>query len=75
MKTNAVDLRHNMKDIMSAISRNEPVTLLYHGKAKAVISPIKETGQKDIKQHPFFGMLEDDATVDDIMDDLRGSRY
>jgi len=41
MKTNAVDLRRNMKDIMRAVGRNEPVTVLYHGKEKAIILPIE----------------------------------
>lgn len=75
MKIIADDVSHNMKDILSALDRNEPVTLLYHGKAKAVISPIKETNQNVVKEHSFFGMLDDETPVDDIMNSLRGGRY
>ncbi|MCP4273962.1 MAG: type II toxin-antitoxin system Phd/YefM family antitoxin [Gammaproteobacteria bacterium] len=75
MKTNAVDLRSNMKDIMRAIDRSEQVTVLYHGKEKAVIMPIEQVSDVDIKSHPFFGMLQDSDTVESIVDDLRTGRY
>ncbi len=75
MKTNAVDLRSNMKDIMRAIDRSEQVTVLYHGKEKAVIMPIEQVSDVDIKSHPFFGMLLDSDTVESIVDDLRTGRY
>ncbi len=75
MKTNAVDLRRNMKDIMRAIDRSEQVTVLYHGKEKAVILPITQESSQAIEQHPFFGMLDDVESVESQIDDLRGSRY
>jgi prevent-host-death family protein len=75
MKTNAVDLRRNMKDIMRAIERNEPVTVLYHGKEKAMIQPIKKTSASSVRSHAFFGMNQDDIAVEKVMDDLRGGRY
>jgi len=75
MKTNAVDLRHNLKDIMSAVERNESVTLLYRGKEKAVIQPIQQKQTKSVKEHLFFGMLDDDVPVDKVIDDLRDGRY
>jgi len=75
MKTNAVDLRRNMKDIMRAIDRSEQVTVLYHGKEKAVIMPIEQTSCSPVNEHPFFGMLKETKSVDSVMDELRGSRY
>jgi len=54
MKTNAVDLRHNMKDIMRAVARNEPVTVLHHGKEKAMIRPIEKASSAPLRKHAFL---------------------
>ncbi len=76
MKTNAVDLRRNMKEIMRAVGRNEPVTVLYHGKPKAMILPIEQASSAPVRAHPFFGMNQDDAeAVENVMDELRNGRY
>lgn len=75
MKTNAVDLRSNMKDIMSAIERKEKVTILYHGKEKAVISAIDTKNTPPITEHAFYGMLDEEKSVESTIDDLRGLRY
>jgi len=75
MKTNAVDLRRNMKDIMRAVERNEPVTVLYHGKEKAMIRPIEQTSASSVRIHAFFGMNEDDVAVETVIDGLRDGRY
>ncbi len=75
MKTNAVDLRRNMKDIMRAVERNEPVTVLYHGKEKAMIRPIEQTSASSVRSHAFFGMNEDDIAVETVIDGLRDGRY
>jgi len=74
MKTNAVDLRRNMKDIMRAVERNEPVTVLYHGKEKAMIRPIEQTAISSVRSHAFFGMNKDDVAVEHTMDGLRDGR-
>jgi len=75
MKTNAVDLRRNMKDIMRAVERNEPVTVLYHGKEKAMIRPIEQTSASSVRSHAFFGMNQDDVAVESVIDGLRDGRY
>jgi len=75
MKTNAVDLRRNMKDIMRAVERNEPVTVLYHGKEKAMIMPIEQASSASVRNHAFFGMNKDDVAVESIIDGLRNGRY
>jgi len=75
MKTNAVDLRRNMKDIMRAVERNEPVTVLYHGKEKAMIRPIEQTSASSVRNHAFFGMIRDDVAVETVIDGLRDGRY
>jgi len=75
MQTNAVDLRRNMKDIMRAVDRHEPVTVLYHGKEKAIIRAIDYPVDIKVKEHPFFAMSDDDTAVKNIMDSLRGDRF
>jgi hypothetical protein len=77
MKATIVDLRYKMNDVLKALDRNEAVTVLYHGKIKAIIVPAKGQVLKKIKDHPFFGMSAGDArkSVLDELDDLRKPRY
>jgi antitoxin (DNA-binding transcriptional repressor) of toxin-antitoxin stability system len=77
MKATIVDLRYKMNDILKALDRNEAVTVLYHGKTKAIIVPAKGQVLKKIKDHPFFGMSARDAqkSVLDELNDLRKPRY
>ncbi|PCI44749.1 MAG: hypothetical protein COB41_03560 [Proteobacteria bacterium] len=76
MKTNAVDLRRNMKDIMRAVDRHEAVTVFYHGKEKAVILPIEHAVCEPVVEHAFFGMHGDvDESVEQVMEGLRDGRY
>lgn len=79
MKASVVDLRHKMKDVLSALRRNETVDILYHGKiAGTIFSPKKTAGTKEIKKHPFFGMYEkkgENKSVEAVMDELRGGRH
>jgi len=76
MKTNAVDLRRNMKDVMRAVDRHEAVTVLYHGKEKAVILPIVHEVGEPVVEHAFFAMHDDsEKSVVTVMEELRGGRY
>jgi antitoxin (DNA-binding transcriptional repressor) of toxin-antitoxin stability system len=76
MKASILDLRYKMKDVLKALDRKEEVTILYHGKVKGVIVPINERKQKKVKDHPFFGMLQDsNISVSEEMENLRGPRY
>ncbi len=77
MKATIVDLRYKMNDILKALDRNEAVTVLYHGKTKAIIVPAKSRILKKIKDHPFFGMSAKDSQkpVLDELHDLRKPRY
>ena len=56
MKATIVDLRYKMKDILKALDRNEAVTVLYHGKTKAVILPAKGPALKKIMIIVFIGV-------------------
>lgn len=77
MKARIVDLRYKMKNILRALDRNEDVTVLYHGKEKAVISPLHDPpGHTRVMDHPFFGMKSTtDKSVEKTMERLRGGRY
>jgi len=60
MKVTIADLRHRMKDVLSAVERGEAVTVLYRGKPKAKIVPISEKATlARIMKHPAFGMWKD----------------
>jgi hypothetical protein len=64
MKASIVDLRYKTNDILKALDRNASVTVLYHGKIKGVIKPVREKSVLNIKDHPFFGMYrESEKTV------------
>jgi prevent-host-death family protein len=57
MKASIVDLRYRMKDVLRALDRGEPVTVLYRGKEKARLVPIaSEKPKTKVEDHPFFGM-------------------
>jgi len=77
MEATIVDLRYKMKEILKALERNEPVTVLYHGKVKGIIMPVKKQVPKKIKDHPFFGISVKKIrkSVLDELNDLRKSRY
>lgn len=80
MKASVVDLRHRMRDILRAVDRNEPVTILYHGKERALIVPLPKRGERPmrIEDHPFFGMWADREDMEDVeayVRKLREPRY
>ena len=76
MQASIVDLRYNMKSVLASLNRNEQVTILYHGKPKAIISPIKQPSTSKACSHPFFGMgKKKKESVDSVMQKLRGGRY
>lgn len=76
MKASIVDLRYKTNDILKALDRNESVTVLYHGKIKGVIRPVREKSGLKIKDHPFFGMYGGaEKTVLQELKDLRKPRH
>ena len=77
MKASIVDLRYRMKEVLRALTRNEPVTILYHGKiAGTIIPPKKSKGKRDVRKHPFFGMhAAEKGSVEKEIEGLRGGRY
>ncbi len=78
MEATILDLRYKMKEVLSALEKNEQVTVLYHGKVKGVIVPTKsDEKQKKVSKHPFFGLSgsKEQKTVLEELDDIRGNRY
>ena len=78
MIASIVDLRYKMKNILSALDRNEEVTVTYRGQVKGVIVPAgtKKRKKRPMREHPFFGMMRDDPrSVEEVMDELRGGRF
>ena len=81
MKATIVDLRYNMKEVLKALDRNEEVKVLYHGKEKGILMPVKEKLQKKVSDHPFFGMSQKEKSsrkkpsVKKQMEELRGGRF
>lgn len=78
MEASVVDLRYRMKDVLSALDRNERVTVTYRGQIKGVIVPVGDKAKRARKKmgdHPFVGMnAGDERSVQDVMDELRRPR-
>lgn len=76
MKASVLDLRYRMSEVLKALERRERVSLLYHGKVKGSIIPVVEGRGARTAEHPFFGMaFGEEASVESVMDRLRGGRY
>jgi antitoxin (DNA-binding transcriptional repressor) of toxin-antitoxin stability system len=76
MNVSIVDLRYNMKSVLASLDRNEQVTVLYHGKPKAIITPISKKTTMKASNHPLFGIDKNSKeSVDVTMKKLRGGRY
>ncbi len=77
MNANIVDLRYKMKEVLKALEKRESVKIFYHGKPHATIIPIENDfpSEKRVENHPFFGMLNTEESVEKTMDRLRGGRY
>ena len=75
MEATVVDLRYRIKDVLKALERNEEVNILYHGKVKGTITPVRSPGSVRVREHPFFNMSPVERGVHEEMDELRGGRY
>ncbi|HUW85071.1 MAG TPA: hypothetical protein VMZ31_20000 [Phycisphaerae bacterium] len=68
MKASFVDLRKKSAEIIRALERNEPVTVLYRGRARAIMQPVggeaKRAGKA--KDHPAFGLWADRKDLGDV---------
>jgi len=76
MKASFVDLRNKSSEIIQALNRNEQVTVLYRGKPTAVMLPIDNASKAvcRAKDHPAFGLWEDDEASKDVAAHVRQLR-
>lgn len=77
MKASILDLRRKMRDVLRALDRSEPVTILYRGKKKGVLYPAdrREGGrEKPVSEHAAFGMWKDRPDMRDAAKALRNLR-
>lgn len=75
MNATFLDLRKNTKKILSAIERNEPVTLTYRGHKKALIIPCDDSNARpSIKDCTAFGMWNDRDDMENVEGYVRNLR-
>lgn len=77
MEASIVDLRYKMKEVLKALSQNETVKILYHGKVTGTIVPAQSMVQsRKVEEHPLFGIhKKQKQSVLKELDQLRASRY
>jgi antitoxin (DNA-binding transcriptional repressor) of toxin-antitoxin stability system len=77
VKASFVDLRRKSADIIRALQRKEPVTVLYRGVPAAIMQPIgKQPGESSgsVKNHAAFGMWADRDDIVDVATHVRRIR-
>lgn len=76
MEASVVDLRKKMSEVMSAIDRQERVTLTHRGHRKAVIVPFKDSNKVKVKVADLaaFGMWAEREDLDDVSACVRNLR-
>ncbi len=75
MKASMVDLRYRTKEVIQAVDRGETVTLLYRGKEKAHIVPIRRKQEHaNLKSHQAFGIWKDRPELRDVRGYVRQLR-
>jgi prevent-host-death family protein len=80
MKASILDLRRRMRDVLDALERNEPVTILHRGVEKGVIVSTASTHSRAeiVSDHPAFGIWKDREDFGDVAQavrQLRKGRY
>jgi hypothetical protein len=75
MDASILDLRYKMKNVLGALNRREKVRILYHGRVKGEITPVKGKSNSKTSQHPIFGMLRGEkGDPVEIVSTMRRSR-
>ena len=81
MEASFVDLRKKSSEVIRALHRNEPVTVLYRGEPAAIMQPISGRADKPVVKaadHPAFGLWADRDDMADVaahVRDLRKGRF
>lgn len=77
MRASFLDLRKRSGDILRALERNEPVTVLYRGRPKAIMQPIGPAGERGLAkaaEHAAFGLWVDRDDIQDVPAHVRRLR-
>ena len=63
-----LDLRRRMSEVIKALDRNEPVTILYRGRPKGILYPMPgaKEKQRPITEEKVFGMWKDREDMRDV---------
>jgi len=76
MNASILDLRYKTRDILRALENRESVIILYHGKPRGTILPLRGDTKARVCEHRFFGMrAKDKASVTAVMSRLRSGRH
>ena len=80
MKASVLNLRRRMAEVLRALDRHEPVTILYRGRKRAILVPADrgEHEGKSVTDHPAFGMWKDRKDMEDVrvhVRELRKGRF
>ena len=76
MNASIVDLRYKTKAILKALEKNEEIQILYHGKVKGTIFPVRQRAVGKVSTHAFFGLRKDSPpSPEKSLDLLRGGRF
>lgn len=80
MDASIIQLRYKMRDVLKALERREKVNILYHGRVKGVLLPVKRKRNESrlcIEKHPFFRMSvsANKESVESVMNRIRKTRY
>jgi antitoxin (DNA-binding transcriptional repressor) of toxin-antitoxin stability system len=76
MKASILDLRRRMSEVLRALDQNEPVTIFYRGKKKAVLYPaeqVRRTATR-VSEHRAFAMWRDREDMQDVGEVVRRLR-
>jgi hypothetical protein len=76
MQATILDLRRRMREVIKALDRNEPVTILYRGRPKGILYPMPAAKEKQrpITEEKIFGMWKDREDMKDVEGYLRRLR-
>jgi len=75
MKASILDLRRRMREVLQALDRNEPVTILHRGKAKGILYPSAPARKAaTASDHPAFGLWKDRPEMENVGEAVRKLR-
>jgi hypothetical protein len=74
MKASILDLRRRMREVLHALERNEPVTILHRGKAKGILYPSAPAKAVAVSEHPAFGLWKDRPEMENVGEAVRKLR-